>query len=43
MPHYVDNFNKYQYRDISSFSSGVYFVNLIDGGERVARKFVVSR
>ncbi|MBA3901678.1 MAG: T9SS type A sorting domain-containing protein, partial [Bacteroidetes bacterium] len=29
--------------DIGSFSSGVYFVNLIDGRERVARKFVVSR
>jgi hypothetical protein len=29
--------------DISSFSSGVYFVNLIDGEERVSRKFVVGR
>nr|MBA3900793.1 T9SS type A sorting domain-containing protein [Bacteroidota bacterium] len=37
------NENIAQAIDISSFSSGVYFVNLIDGGERVARKFVVSR
>jgi hypothetical protein len=29
--------------DISSFSTGVYFVNLIDGEERVTRKFVVGR
>jgi hypothetical protein len=29
--------------DIRSFSSGVYFVNLIDGEERVSRKFVMSR